>query len=786
MFACVDHFFGRMTGPAAAASAMARAAAAVSATISVGLSAVLFSFFLAAALLTCSQAAFAYDDRVALVIGNDAYPSSPLKNAQNDARAVAKTLSDLGFKVVIKTNADIVTMRTAVIDFTKVLDGTKAAVLYYAGHGIQYRNKNFMVPVDAKFTSEAEIVYNAVDIGQVLESMDDAKVPFKFVILDACRDNPFSTVFASTGLAKITKVPPGTTVAYAAAAGEVAADGDGANGLYTKHLLNELRNSDYQAGLMFQRVQTAVAQESGNKQLPELYSTPLPRGAFFFAERVGGQAVVQASAATPAGVSSDTHAGLDREFWTSIKDSKNIKDYRAYLDAFPTGTFAFLARNRIDDLKLSQAQVAAAPLSANASNAAPVLVSETGRPNADASSALSAATEAPKFETAKIEAAKIEAAKIENARAGARPDPLSATQVAQATPSAQKLPAQLGGSGESRRIERAPAFDAPPPASTAPVSATSAATPTFVPAQPAPVQAQQPAATAATAASTPIPAQVALLDQKTTLPPVPSVPKILAGLIDFPDGAKYNGEYKEDKDKTKILHGRGEYSSSDFRYNGEFKDGKKQGRGVYEWKNGMRFEGDFANDSPNGRGVWVFATGDKYEGEVKNSEITGKGVFITKSGDKIDGNFNNAKANGRVQYAFANGDKYDGDMAQGQMTGKGVYVTKLGDRTEANFVNGLAEGKGTYYFSTGDRYEGDFKAGSLTGQGTYYYSNGLRSDGEYVNGLLRGKGAFYFNDGSWFEGQFDDGLKRAKGIVIQKDGTKRNAEMVDGKVSIVP
>ncbi len=764
MLACIKHFFCTLI--ASAAVAMAATPAAVSAAL------------VAAALLTCGPAAFAYDDRVALVIGNDAYPTSPLKNAQNDARAVAKTLSDLGFKVVIKTNADIVTMRTAVIDFTKVLEGTKAAVLYYAGHGIQYRNKNFMVPVDAKFTSEAEIVYNAVDIGQVLESMDDAKVPFKFVILDACRDNPFSTVFASTGLAKITKVPPGTTVAYAAAAGEVAADGDGANGLYTKHLLNELRNPDYQAGLMFQRVQTAVAQESSNKQLPELYSTPLPRGAFFFAERVGGQAVVQASAATPAGMSSDTHASLDKEFWTSIKDSKNVKDYRAYLDAFPTGTFAFLARNRIDDLKLVQAQVAAAPLSANAPNAAPVLVSEAGKPNSDAFAAPSASAEAAKFELARLEAAK-----IENGKSTPRPDLMSATQVAQATPASQKSPSQLANSGgESRGIERTPA-------SVIALPGTSAATPSFAPAQPTLSPTQQPSQvpTAAPAASSsPIPAQIALLDQKTTLAPAPSVPKILAGLIDFPDGAKYNGEYKEDKDKTKILHGRGEYSSSDFRYNGEFKDGKKQGRGVYEWKNGMRFEGDFANDSPNGRGIWLFATGDKYEGEVKNSEITGKGVFITKSGDKIDGSFNNAKANGRVQYAFANGDKYDGDMAQGQMTGKGVYVTKLGDRTEANFVDGRAEGKGTYYFSTGDRYEGDFKAGALTGQGTYYYSNGLRSDGEYVNGVLRGKGAFYFNDGSWFEGQFDDGLKRAKGIVIQKDGTKRNAEMVDGKVSIVP
>ena len=681
-----------------------------------------------------SSTAFAYDDRVALVIGNDAYPTDPLKNAQNDARAVAKTLSDLGFKVVVKTNADIVTMRSAAVEFTKVLEGAKAAVLYYAGHGIQYRDKNFMVPVDAKFTSEAEIVYNAVEVGQILESMDDAKVPFKFVILDACRNNPFSNVFAATGLAKISKVPPGTIVAYAAAAGAVALDGDGVNGLYTKHLLETIRNPEFQAGLMFQRVQTAVAQESANKQLPELYSTPLPRGAFFFAERAsltqaashsGGQAGGGGNSA----VSGDAQAGLDREFWTSIKDSKNIKDFQAYLESFPSGAFAPLVRNRIDGLKQAQSQVAAAPLSAASTTVAPVLVAE--------------APAAPVI------------IKVEVAKSAPVPVPKSEPVLAAAPVQVASIGSGMLAS-ETRGIE---------PRSTP--------TPTAAP----------------TTAFVPAPARIIVAslspDQKTSIPQGPAAPKILAGLIEFPDGARYNGEYKEDKDKTKILHGPGEYISTAFRYKGDFKDGKKQGRGVYEWANGDRFDGDFTEDSPDGRGIWIFASGDKYEGEVKNSSVVGKGVFTTKNGDRIDGTFADAKANGRVLYAFANGDKYEGEMLQGRMTGKGIYVSKSGDRTDANFVDGNAQGKGTYYFSNGDRYEGDIKVGALTGKGNYFYSNGLRSDGEYVNGVLKGNGAFYFNDGSWFEGLFEDGMRRAKGRVIQKDGSKREAEMVDGVVKII-
>ena len=681
---------------------------------------------LAALLLLGLPTAHAYDDRVALVIGNDAYPTDPLKNAANDARAVAKTLNDLGFKVVVKTNADISTMRSAAVEFAKILDGASAAVFYYAGHGIQYRDKNYLVPVDAKLTSEPEIVYNALEVGQLLESMDDAKVKFKFIILDACRNNPFSNVFSSTGLAKISKVPPGTIISYAAAAGAVALDGDGENGLYTKHLLAEIRNPANQAGPMFQRVQTAVAQESGNKQLPELYSTPLPRGAFFFAGRGAQPAAVAAN-----GVSGDAQASMEREFWMSVKDSRNAKDFQAYLEQFPSGTFASLARNRIDSLKPAQTQVATAPIPVPATTAAPAQESPT-KVSAAAVAASSSATPAMAPPLRKVDPAPV--------------------MVAATT------------TRETRGLEANPASAA---------ATTLAST----------------SASISSANSTPLPAPQMLAslspEQRSALPAAPPAAKILAGSIEFPDGAIYNGEYMEDKDKTKILDGKGEFISKSFRYNGEFKRGRKQGRGVYEWANGDKFDGDFAEDRPSGRGVWQFASGDRYEGEIVNGAIVGKGIFVSRNGDKILGSFIDGKANGRVTYVFANGDKYEGDMAQGRIAGKGVYVSKNGDRTEATFVDGNANGKGTYYFANGDRYEGDIQNGALTGLGTYFYSNGLRSEGEYANGALKGKGAFYFNDGSWFEGVFEDGLKKGKGTMIYKDGTKRAAEMIDGMARVI-
>ena len=713
---------------------------------------VTFLFRRGSALMLCVLALFAAtasiaanDDRVALVIGNDQYPTDPLRNAVNDAQAVAKTLSDLGFKVMIKTNADYATMRSVAVEFSKVMEGATAAVFYYAGHGVQYRGQNYLIPTDAKLTSEASIAFNAMPVTQILDTMDDAKVRHKFIILDACRNNPFSNVFTSTGLAKI-QAPAGTIVSFAAAAGQVAPDGaEGVNSLYTSMLIQEMRDPQRQAAAMFQRVQTLVAQESLNKQLPEFHNTPLFRVPFFFAER-SGQAVAGAPATTPAaGLSGDAQALLEGEFWRSAKEGRRIEGYQAYVEKYPNGNFASLARLEIDHLKRekSQQQVASTPLSAANVAAQPVLVAES----------LPART-----------APTLIAATEQNAA------PPPKTIIASAAP------VQTSQNKDSRGIEIKPA-NTP---TFAQKTLETAASP------PSPLSPSLPPPAASTSLTAPGADKIAAIsaEQQTTLPPLPAVAKILAGTIPFPGGATYNGEYKENKDKLQILHGQGEFISPEFRYKGEFRENKKQGKGTYIWANGNRYEGDFVEDEPSGRGKFVFASGDQYEGEYSKGAFNGKGIFVAKNGDKTDGAFVNGQANGQALYVFANGDKYEGEMAVGKMSGKGLFSTKGGDRWEASFVNDRAHGKGVYYFSNGDRYEGDFTNGAMTGKGTYYYSTGYKSEGSYVNAQLNGEGKFYFNDGGWFEGNFEQGLKRAKGFSVSKDGTKRSATMVDGQVKL--
>jgi hypothetical protein len=752
------------------------------------------ALLLAACAALSAAPALAYDDRVALVIGNDNYPGEQLKNAVNDARAVQKTLQDLGFKVVFRPNADITAMRGAAVDFAKMLDGATAAVFYYAGHGIQYRDKNYLIPIDAKLTSEPEIVYHALEVGQILDSMEDAKVRYKFVILDACRNNPFRNVFTSSGLAKISRVPPGTIISYAAAAGAVAQDGDGENGLFTKHLLREIRNPNNQAALVFQNIGSAVGQESGSKQIPEFYSVALPGGRPFFFAEGGGRPAVAASGA----VSVETNTQVDLQFWNGVKDSKKIDDFQLYLEQFPSGVFARLARSKIDSLKQdkSQQQVAAASLTTVPANNSPVLVAEkpAGSLLQTASQAASQAasqTSSPASSQASSQAQQpappvLTAAtpppprESTTAAATGNGMPIQSAAVQSRQESAPVKLAAAPGTSEVRGIEGKPA--APVATASAPAS-TPASAPVAAPVNVSGAQTAQ----SSNAAGAPGANVVAAIspEQKTALPPVPTYPKYLSGTLEFSEGARYVGEYKEDKDKNQILHGKGEYIAKGFRYVGEFRDGKKQGKGIYTWANGDKYEGDFADEQPSGKGKWEFKSGDIYEGEVVKGVMSGKGVIVSKNGDKFDGLFRDNAPNGKGTYRFASGDKFEGVMSAGKMSGAGVYTTKSGDRIEATFVDGTPQGAGTYYFTNGDRYEGDIQGGALTGKGKYFFSNGQRTEGSYRNGVLKGKGAFYFGDGSWFEGDFEDGIKRAKGDYFLKDGTKRAAEMIDGVVKPV-
>lgn len=207
--------------------------------------------------------------KTALVIGNANYPSSPLANPVNDASDMRDKLTKLGFDVIYRENAGLRDMDEAVREFGSKLKRGGAGVFYYAGHAMQIGGQNFLIPVDAKLRDEIDVRYETLDVGYVLDTLYSAENDLNIVILDACRDNPFQRSFrsASRGLARM-DAPTGTLIAYATSPGKTALDGDGRNGVYTKHLLEHIDSPGEPMEQMFKQVRIGVAQETENQQIP--------------------------------------------------------------------------------------------------------------------------------------------------------------------------------------------------------------------------------------------------------------------------------------------------------------------------------------------------------------------------------------------------------------------------------------------------------------------------------------------------------------------------------------
>lgn len=285
--------------------------------------------------------------RFALVLGNNAYQVAPLKNPVNDARAVAQALRERGFDVTARENLTQNEMKQAVRAFgEKLRDGGREAVglFYYAGHGVQVQDRNYLIPVNAKVASEEEVEYEAIDVGFVMAQMDAARNSLNILILDACRDNPFARSFrsASRGLAMI-NAPTGSLIAYSTAPGKTAGDGTGMNGLYTEELLTAMRTPGLPIEDVFKQVRIKVRDRSKGQQVPWESSSLV--GAFYFTpsnKSDGGDGTAERERKMTG-----DETALELSFWETIKNSNDPEDFKAYLEKYPNGHFVSLARRRV-------------------------------------------------------------------------------------------------------------------------------------------------------------------------------------------------------------------------------------------------------------------------------------------------------------------------------------------------------------------------------------------------------------------------------------------------------
>ncbi|MBI3710520.1 MAG: SUMF1/EgtB/PvdO family nonheme iron enzyme, partial [Proteobacteria bacterium] len=267
-----------------------------------------------------------------------------------------------GFEVILKENAGRRAFIEGLREFAAKLTPGGVGLFFYAGHGLQAKSINYLVPVDAVLSAEDDLKYEAVDVNDVLVRMEDARVRLSVVILDACRDNPFLRGARSVarGLAQI-DAGRGTFIAYATAPGKTAADGDGENGLYTAELLRSLKVPGLPLEEVFKRTMDGVERQSAGQQAP--WSSSSFHGEFFFGPPPG-KTPAQIAAPPPAAKSAASAAGseaIEVAFWNSIASSGRVAEFEEYLRQYPGGRFAGLARLRVDELKRGQAAVVVPP-----------------------------------------------------------------------------------------------------------------------------------------------------------------------------------------------------------------------------------------------------------------------------------------------------------------------------------------------------------------------------------------------------------------------------------------
>src|SRR5271170_1652574 len=301
--------------------------------------------------------------RVALVIGNGDYKTAiKLDNPVYDAKAVADSLKKLGFEVIEGYDQDVNEMRLTVGAFSAALPDSKAAIVYYAGHGVSVDEENYLLPTDIVLKSPADLDLGAISVSLILKQMKREE-RVNVVILDACRNNPFATelahsrsrsLVAERGLSRVDgDLARGTLIAFASDPKSTALDGPaGEHSPFTKALVNHLADPGVPIDTVMSRVRSDVWEATQNRQLPwvntsiigEFSLNPEPAAA------TAASAAQQASAAVDGDAAPRDKQAQEDLLWESAQRSNLAGDYQAYLDAYPSGVFSAMARNRIASL----------------------------------------------------------------------------------------------------------------------------------------------------------------------------------------------------------------------------------------------------------------------------------------------------------------------------------------------------------------------------------------------------------------------------------------------------
>ena len=314
---------------------------------------------LAAAAL--SSASAQAERRVALVVGNAAYKSAAaLRNPRNDANDMAEALKKFGFEVTLGIDLDQEHFASTIEKFARALDGADVALFFYAGHGLQINEKNYLVSINAELSNEFLISSETIELDAVVRLME-SKVSTNIVFLDACRNNPLTenlkrslaimrrTAALGKGLARIEPTSRDTMIAYAAAPGQESADGGGRNSPFTTALLKHMPEKGLEISVMLKQVAADVREATHNEQRPQQLSD-MSRRFYFAAPPVVANATPPAPKPAPAPPSPPRNAqsaedrSLEIAFWNSARMANECEAMKAYLQRYPKGVFVELAK----------------------------------------------------------------------------------------------------------------------------------------------------------------------------------------------------------------------------------------------------------------------------------------------------------------------------------------------------------------------------------------------------------------------------------------------------------
>ena len=285
-------------------------------------------------LALAATAAGAAEPRVAVVVGNSAYENRPLLNPRNDARQVASSLRELGFSTVLLEDASRDDLRRVPDAIKGSFPRGSVGLFYYAGHALQHRGLNYLLPVDFQLSSSDELPREATLVDDILEAMHAAGVKLALVVLDACRDNPFGRPEEALGpgLAAIERAPGETLIAYATSAGAVASDGLSGNSPFTAALVTALERPGLDVYDVFRMVRGFVREATEGQQIPWVSGS------------IESNFVFREARVVPAVATGEV--GVPTMYWASIESSIDPGDFRRFMTAYPQHPLASEARTR--------------------------------------------------------------------------------------------------------------------------------------------------------------------------------------------------------------------------------------------------------------------------------------------------------------------------------------------------------------------------------------------------------------------------------------------------------